>query len=189
MLCSHAMAKISRRKFLGLSALALPTVLSADARMTPRLRVTTLPLSDRPKCRFVHFCDFHHAGDSEYADEVVTAINRLRPDFVCFTGDLVEDRAFLGEALGFIGKISVPVYGVPGNHDYTSGAAASEFERLQRNGRRLANESRCAPVAIRPRVDRHGRDWISGNQRERGEPTSFDDALPRHGQSSCSAPL
>ncbi|MEY2440081.1 MAG: uncharacterized protein QOI34_1466, partial [Verrucomicrobiota bacterium] len=76
-----------------------------------------------------HFSDFHYKGDEYYAAEVVARINQLKPDFVCFTGDLVEDKAFLSEALSFIRGIKTPVYGIPGNHDYWSGASFVDYER------------------------------------------------------------
>src|SRR4051812_50008234 len=114
---------ISRRKFLGLTALALPAVLGADARFVePRnLRVTALKAGPG-KTRFVHITDFHHKGDTRYAADVVSTINELDPQFVCFTGDLVEDKTFLPEALSYIEQIKAPVYGSPGNHDYWCGA-------------------------------------------------------------------
>src|SRR5438128_8648180 len=125
------MSRISRRKFLSLGALALPVALGVDARLfaPTRLRVSELKASETRCCRFVHFSDFHYRGEAKYAAEVVGTINDLRPDFVCFTGDLVEDKIFLNEALSFIRQIKSPVYGIPGNHDYWSRAPFSEYER------------------------------------------------------------
>jgi uncharacterized protein len=126
------MNKITRRKFLGLTALALPTALGANARLIEptSLRVTKFDLSGgRGDCRFVHFTDFHHKGDVKYAAEVVRTINELAPEFVCFTGDVVEDARFAPEALEFIQQIRAPVYGSPGNHDYWSHVSFPEFER------------------------------------------------------------
>ena len=122
------MSKITRRKFLGLSALALPAVLGADSAAfeATALRVTKLRHGPGNR-RFVHFSDFHYKGDTEYAAEVVGAINQLAPDFVCFTGDLVEEARFAPEAFDFIRQIKAPVYGAPGNHDYQSGVTRSSF--------------------------------------------------------------
>jgi len=123
------MNKITRRKFLGLSALALPAAaLGANSRLldTTALRVTKLKCGPGA-CRFVHFSDFHHKGDVAYATEVVRTINGLAPDFVCFTGDLVEEARFAPEALAFIRQIEAPVYGTPGNHDLQCGVPLSEF--------------------------------------------------------------
>ncbi|HEV2805362.1 MAG TPA: metallophosphoesterase [Chthoniobacterales bacterium] len=122
------MSNLTRRKFLGLGALALPAVLGADSAAfeTTALRVTELR-HGKGNCRFVHFTDFHYKGDSEYAAEVVRTINQLRPDFVCFTGDLVEEARFAPEAFSFIRQIESPVYGTPGNHDFQSGVSHSDF--------------------------------------------------------------
>jgi uncharacterized protein len=53
----------------------------------------------------------------------VRRINALSPDFVCFTGDLIEEAEHLAEALEILAALKSPVYGVPGNHDYWSKAA------------------------------------------------------------------
>jgi predicted MPP superfamily phosphohydrolase len=127
------MSRITRRKFLGLTALALPAALGADARFIEptALRTTKFSLSGgKGDCRFVHFTDLHYKGDKNYAAEVVRTINELAPEFVCFTGDLVEDARFAPEALGFIQQIRAPVYGSPGNHDYWSHVSFPEFERV-----------------------------------------------------------
>jgi predicted MPP superfamily phosphohydrolase len=121
---------ITRRKFLGLALLALPTAGGIDAKWIEPglLRVRKLQLHGEGRARFVHFSDFHYKGDARFASEVVRKINELAPDFVCFTGDLIEDRAFVPEALGFVRQIKAPVYGVPGNHDYSSQAPFAEYE-------------------------------------------------------------
>src|SRR5205823_5850472 len=103
--------KITRRKFLGLTALTLPAALGANAWFIEptALRVTRFNLNGGSSdCRFVHFTDFHHKGDVGYAAEVVRTINKLAPEFVCFTGDLVEEVQFAPEALGFIRQINAP---------------------------------------------------------------------------------
>jgi predicted MPP superfamily phosphohydrolase len=125
------MTKITRRKFLGLTTLAIPAALGADARWIEptMLRVTKLDRNKNGNCRFVHFTDFHHKGNAAYAADVVRTINELKPEFVCFTGDIVEDKRFLPEALDFICQIKAPVYGNPGNHDYWSGASFPDCER------------------------------------------------------------
>ncbi len=113
---------MTRRKFLTLAGLALPAPLVADACLEPTdLRITELPLNKNGGVRFVHFTDFHFKGDTAYAAKVIHAINELRPDFVAFTGDLVEDKRYAAAALDFIRAIKAPVYGSPGNHEYRSG--------------------------------------------------------------------
>lgn len=123
--------KMTRRKFLALAGAALPAGLGIDARFVEptSLRVTKLELGPASTCRFAHFTDFHYKGDDAYAAEMVETINGLEPEFVCFTGDLVEDKRYAIDALSFIRQIKAPVYGAPGNHDYWCGAAFADYER------------------------------------------------------------
>ena len=116
---------VSRRCFLLAALLAAPLLAAADAKWleptwvrTRRFRLGTR----KPTHRVVHFTDVHHKGDCAYLQGVVKKINALSPDFVCFTGDLIEDTQYLPEALGIFAGIKSPVYGVPGNHDYWSRA-------------------------------------------------------------------
>ena len=53
----------------------------------------------------------------------------LHPQFVCFTGDLVEEARFAPAALDFIRQIKRPVYGCPGNWDYGSRVDFRELSR------------------------------------------------------------
>jgi len=64
----------------------------------------------------------HHKGDTGYLESVIQKINALSPEFVCFTGDLIEKTQYLDEALKILSRIKSPLYGVPGNHDYWSHA-------------------------------------------------------------------
>ncbi len=130
MLQRENVGSMNRRQFLRLGALALPAAAAGvDGHWIERtsLRVTKLELGR--SLRFVHFSDFHHKGDTRYAAEMVAQINALKPEFVCFTGDIVEERRFADEALGFIRQINAPVYGAPGNHDYWSGISFDDCER------------------------------------------------------------
>lgn len=81
------------------------------------LRVRHVKLSPDPTVRVVHISDIHFKGDRRYLERVVATVNGLNADLVCFTGDLIEDSAFLGEALHVLSKVNKPLYGVPGNHD------------------------------------------------------------------------
>ncbi len=125
------MRKLSRRQFLGLGLCALPAAAGIDGRFVEPtwLRVTNFDLNPEPRCRFVQFSDFHYKGDADYGAKVVHTLNALEPDFVCFTGDLVEDKRFAPAALDFIRQIECPVYGCPGNWDYGSGADFTEYHK------------------------------------------------------------
>jgi predicted MPP superfamily phosphohydrolase len=113
----------SRRRFLLASVLCTPLLGMADAKwLEPQwLRVRRIRLgSGKPSHRIVHFTDIHHKGDRAYLTCVVNQINALSPDFVCFTGDLIEEGKYLPETLELLSAIKSPMYGVPGNHDYWS---------------------------------------------------------------------
>jgi len=84
---------VSRRRFIIAALLATPFAVWGDARLLEptgvvvrRHRFGSGPASHR----LVHFSDLHHKGDRGYLQAVVGQINALAPDFVCFTGDLVE---------------------------------------------------------------------------------------------------
>ncbi|HLH55386.1 MAG TPA: metallophosphoesterase [Verrucomicrobiae bacterium] len=77
----------------------------------------------------MHFTDVHHKGNRDYLLKVVDQINALSPDFVCFTGDLIEEGKHLPEALELLGRIKSPLYGVPGNHDYWSKVPFAGIEK------------------------------------------------------------
>jgi uncharacterized protein len=113
--------KISRRRLIaaGLGALGV-TAGGYSCCFEPTWLVTRhIRLSaTKPAHRFVHFTDLHHKGDRRYLQRVVSIINDLNPEFVCFTGDILEDAEFLPEALELMRGIRAPLYGIPGNHDY-----------------------------------------------------------------------
>jgi predicted MPP superfamily phosphohydrolase len=126
------LTKITRRRFLLAACLAFPGALMADARLfEPNwLKIRRIRLTDGvPTHRFVHFTDLHYKGDREYALSLVKTVNSLSPDFVCFTGDLIEEPRFLPEALELISGIKSPIYAVPGNHDYWSRASFGDYAK------------------------------------------------------------
>ena len=84
------------------------------------LVVKTLNLSPSPCLKVVHITDIHYKGDRKYLTKVVDLVNRLSPDIVCITGDIVEESGFMDEALAILCRIRCPLYGIPGNHDYWS---------------------------------------------------------------------
>lgn len=103
-----------------------PAATVTDARwLEPTwLEVRRLRIGDGPPAvRLVHFSDLHYKGDRAYAESVVRTINSFSPDLVCFTGDIMEQTRFLPEALEILSGIKSPLFGVPGNHDYSSGAS------------------------------------------------------------------
>jgi len=115
--------RLNRRRFLATALLATPGVLFADSKWVEPTWLKTRHLrvgKGTPSHRLIHFTDLHHKGDRQYLAAVVARINALAPDFVCFTGDLVEEERYLAEALELLASIQAPIFGVPGNHDYWS---------------------------------------------------------------------
>ena len=123
------LTRFSRRHFLltlGTACAGAPVAAASDARwLEPTwLDVRHLRIGDGPPAvRLVHFTDLHYKGDRAYAESVIQTINSLAPDLVCFTGDIMEQTEFLPEALEILSGIKSPLFGVPGNHDYSSGAS------------------------------------------------------------------
>lgn len=142
----HKPSKFSRRRFIFASLLASPAVVAGDARwLEPQwVKTRRLRLSANPEHRFVQFSDLHHKGDRAHTQSVVETINSLKPDFVCFTGDIIEEAKFLAEALEVLSGIKAPIYGVPGNHDYWSRAPFAEISKCfaSTGGAWLVDETR-----------------------------------------------
>lgn len=124
--------KISRRQFLAAAVLATPGVVWGDTKYVEPtwLRVRHERLGgNSPTHRLVHFSDLHYKGDRPYLNEVINTINSLTPDFVCFTGDIMEKGEFLPEALEGLSQIKAPLFGVPGNHDFWAGVSFAPIEK------------------------------------------------------------
>ena len=139
--------KLTRRAFLRLGLIAVPAVIAGDAFLIePRfvaVRRLRVAAGGAPR-RLVHITDLHYRGDRRYLTRVVNRINALSPEFVCLTGDIVEDRAFLTEALDILGQIDAPVFASPGNHEHWSGVSLSAIDSSLRavGGGLLVNERR-----------------------------------------------
>jgi predicted MPP superfamily phosphohydrolase len=117
---------IAAKRAFRLALLALPSVCIVDALFIEpewiavrRLRIQ----GKKPTHRLVHFTDLHYRGDRALLAGVVKMINACAPDLVCFTGDIVEEERYLAEALEILRGVRVPLYGVPGNHDYWCAAS------------------------------------------------------------------
>jgi len=113
--------KTTRRRFIALLLVGTPVVLVADVFWIEphwlKTRVIRL-CTGKPTLRVAHFTDLHYKGDKKFTLRLVARINRLEPDVVCFTGDLIDEPVHLPEALELLGQIKAPLYGVPGNHDF-----------------------------------------------------------------------
>lgn len=150
--------RLTRRRLLALALLGSPLLALGDAGLVEpkwvklrRLRLGQGP----PTLRVVHFTDVHHKGDRAYLRAAVASINALAPDVACFTGDLIEERQYMAEAVELLAGIQAPLFAVPGNHDYWSKASFEGIARCcaARGGAWLLNQQR---------VIRDGRWTITG---------------------------
>lgn len=124
------------------------------------LCVKHVRLAVAPTVRVIHVSDIHFTGDTQYLEKVVAVINDIDADFVCFTGDLIEEPAFLEGALHILAKSNKPIYGVPGNHDQW---VLRSFDTIndtfrQTGGSLLSRNAVLVPskhVALLTRASRH----------------------------------
>ncbi|MCP5069752.1 MAG: metallophosphoesterase [bacterium] len=140
---------LARRDFLAAGA-ALGASLVAGCGSTGGPRspeiVRVRLASGEPSLRIAQISDLHHKGDVAYAEEIVSRINSLAPDLVCFTGDLIEDVEYLGEALELLSGIEAPMFGVPGNHEYWSHAPFDAYEKVFASSGGAWLENRVATI-------------------------------------------
>jgi predicted MPP superfamily phosphohydrolase len=191
--------RINRRRFFASAGIGIPAWLAAESLwLEPDwLKVRKMKLSENPTHRVVHFTDLHHKGDRKYLESVVAEINKLAPDLVCMTGDIIEEETHLSEALEILKKIQAPMYGVPGNHDYwakvdfdeiaeafaqTGGAWLLDSSVTTKDGKIVINGAvQMTPPNIQPRSGAknimliHYPEWV-----ERLAPHQFDLVLAGH---------
>ena len=154
-------ALFSRRRLLRAAFWSAPLLVLGDSLWVEPKWIKTRHIrlgADKPTHRVVHFTDVHHKGDRNYLAKVVRKINALSPDFVCFTGDLIEETHYLPEALELLAGIKSPLYGVPGNHEYwsnapfepiakcfagTGGAWLADEQRITANGKLCISGATC----------------------------------------------
>lgn len=83
--------------------------------------VKTIPLSSdkvtAPR-RFVQITDVHIGSrSSRFLEQIVFEINRVEPDFVCITGDFIDQTGVSEAELVSLRSITCPVYFSIGNHE------------------------------------------------------------------------
>ncbi len=176
--------KITRRRCIALLLLATPAVLVAEAFwVEPRwLKTRAVRLhKGKPTVRVAHFTDLHYKGDKKFTLRLIERINRLEPDLVCFTGDLIDEPDHLPEALALLSQIKAPLYGVPGNHDFwgranfdlirnafasTGGRWLMDESTQTADGRIAIHGAATQPLAFEPNLETknillvHYPDWV-----------------------------
>lgn len=111
---------LTRRQFLTHGVRSLTALGLADAALLEPYALRTTRLDFRHLGlgkTFVHLTDTHHRG-GPLLKRALAAAMRHRPDFILFTGDLVDSgMRHWRHALDQIARLPAPVWGVPGNHD------------------------------------------------------------------------
>ncbi|MDQ7976659.1 metallophosphoesterase [Paraburkholderia sp. SARCC-3016] len=112
-----------------------------NARRRARVVTIEVPIDDLPRAlegfTIVQISDIHVGPTIKhnYVDAIVDAVNRLEPDLIAVTGDVVDGSvAQLSAHTQPLSKLTARhgAYLVTGNHEYYSGADAwiAEFKRL-----------------------------------------------------------
>lgn len=111
-------------RYIAVPAVALTAGLIAYGWMIEPhwLAVRHIKISSTSQLRIAHISDLHYAGNDRLMQRAVREINASDPDLVCITGDFVSNSKWLPEALAQLDGLQAPVYAVPGNWDYWSGA-------------------------------------------------------------------
>jgi len=137
---------IARWQINSASAVPLLALLSTaigffNARRRARVVSIDVPISDLPRAldgfTIVQISDIHVGPTIKrgYVDAIVDAVNRLKPDLIAVTGDVVDGSVeHLADHTRPLSRLSARhgAYLVTGNHEYYSGADAwiAEFQRL-----------------------------------------------------------
>ncbi len=145
---------LSRRRFLlgslGAAAAAVPAGWYAAAHETGDVEVVrhVLTLRDLPArlhgMTAVQISDFHLRQIGAVHTRMLAAVQRLNPDVVFVTGDLVDDDDVVGEAFDLLRQIKPPrgIWAVPGNWDHAVDAVAPLTRELAAaNVRFLINDN------------------------------------------------
>jgi uncharacterized protein len=112
-----------------------------NARRRARVVSIDVPIDDLPRAldgfTIVQISDIHVGPTIKrgYVDAIVDAVNRLEPDLIAVTGDVVDGSVeHLSDHTRPLSRLSARhgAYLVTGNHEYYSGAHAwiAEFQRL-----------------------------------------------------------
>jgi predicted MPP superfamily phosphohydrolase len=89
------------------------------------LHVETLNLSITRfpgKLRIVHLSDIHFNSHTRFMDNVIVTSNKLKPDQIYITGDLVEKNDYLNACLEWLANFTCKhIYFSPGNWEHWAG--------------------------------------------------------------------
>ncbi len=113
-----------------------------------KIRIGNLPDSFAG-LRIVQLSDLHLAGfyhQPDHIAEVVDRVNRLEPDLIVFTGDLVHNFAEEADPFtGILSELEAPLgkFGVLGNHDYGKYFRWDTEKEMEENLERVKDQFRA----------------------------------------------
>ena len=92
------------------------------------IRIGRIPSNE--KIKIVHISDLHFHNIGERELNTIRIIEKLNPDIIAITGDLIEKRESIDELLDFLDKMRriAQVYLVYGNWDHESGANLTDLK-------------------------------------------------------------
>ena len=171
-------ARIRAISVVGVVAVATAVGLRAALAIPPVRRVE-VRIERWPESldgfRIVQLSDIHVGPilQRKFVERLVAEVNRLAPDLVALTGDLVDGsvRQLAGEVAP-LGDLSAPhgVYFVTGNHDYYSGVEAWLARICELGIRPLRNQrvqiGEGDGVFDLAGVDDHRGDWVRGSSED-----------------------
>ncbi len=101
-----------------LLALFLVVVALIASHLLQVKRVALETTKVQKQLRIVQISDVHIGSRrGRFMDRIVVAINKLGPDIVVITGDLIDSSAVNAEQLNALTKLKIPVYFSIGNHE------------------------------------------------------------------------
>ncbi len=103
------------------------------------------------KLKLVHVSDLHFRQTLwPFYQKLARKINRLQPDLLLITGDLIDLSGRPGPLRRFFHRLhpSITKIAIPGNHDHLSDVSIGTLKKIleQHNGHLLRNESRAFMV-------------------------------------------
>ncbi|GAA1390933.1 metallophosphoesterase [Luteococcus peritonei] len=88
--------------------------------------------------RMLQITDVHDMRPGPQRDGIVAQARELRPDLVALTGDLInsytKDLSRIEPFVAELAALDIPLFYVPGNHEWASGLLPQVVEMLERHG-------------------------------------------------------
>lgn len=134
--------------FLFVLAFAVSILIMTSSDLSPELRNSRYVVcleNNRDRIGILQMSDLHVRGSSPVYATIANDAKRLRPDFIVFTGDTIDDKQGLKPLIAFIETLptGIPMYAVPGNWEHWAKIDFRQLDALFRKhgGRWLVNDS------------------------------------------------